>query len=74
MGQTKRHSLIESGTNITIGYILAVCIQILVYPLFDLEVTLGENIIIAAIFTVASVIRSYVLRRAFNHITVKATR
>ena len=54
MTQTRRHSAIEATANILVGYGIAVCTQILVFPLFGLAVTLGENLLIGGIFTVVS--------------------
>ena len=38
----------------------------LVFPLFGLDTTLGQNLAIGAIFTVVSLVRSYLLRRVFE--------
>ena len=66
--QTKKQSLIESITNVFIGFVVALASQILVFPLFDIHVTLQTNLGISAWFTVISVARSYVIRRCFNAI------
>jgi hypothetical protein len=44
--------------------------QILVLPIFGLQTSLRNNLTIAGIFTVVSIARSYVLRRAFEAIRV----
>jgi len=64
--QSSWMSLVEAITNIAIGYVVAVLTQVLVFPLFGLSVSLGENLGIGAVFTVVSLIRSFALRRAFN--------
>lgn len=64
--QSKTHSLIEVLCGTAIGYVVAVATQILVFPLFDIEVTSAENLTIAAIFTVVSIARGYAVRRLFN--------
>ena len=66
--QSRKFSLIESITNVLVGYCVALLTQIMVFPLFGMAVTLGDNLKIGAIFTVVSIIRSYVLRRVFNRI------
>ena len=66
--QSRKFSLIESITNVLVGYGVALLTQITVFPLFGMAVTMGDNIKIGAIFTVVSIIRSYVLRRVFNSI------
>ena len=66
MKQTKLESLLESGVNIFIGYFLALASQLLIFPMFGIDVPLSANLWIGAWFTVVSLIRSYVLRRWFN--------
>lgn len=66
--QSRKFSLIESITNVLVGYGVALLTQITVFPLFGMAVTLGDNIKIGAIFTVVSILRSYCLRRLFNMI------
>ena len=64
--QSKLQSLLESLSNIAIGYSVAVLSQLLVFPLFDIDVTLGDNLLIGAYFTAISLLRSYIIRRWFN--------
>ena len=59
-------SFMEAVTNIVVGYALAVLTQIIVFPLFGLHASLGENLLIGGLFTIISLARSYVLRRLFN--------
>ena len=63
-------SLLEAITNIAVGYGVAVLTQVLVFPLFGLRVSLGENLGIGAVFTVVSLVRSFALRRIFNRLSV----
>lgn len=70
--QSRWMSLMEAATNIVVGYGLAVLTQILVFPLFGLSVSLGENLRIGIVFTLLSLIRSLALRRAFELIAVRA--
>ena len=65
-GQTKLQSLIESITNILIGYFVAIASQLAVFPLFGINIPLGDNLLIGVWFTVISLIRSYAVRRYFN--------
>ena len=64
--QTRLHSFIESIINIAVGYGVAITAQILIFPLFGMEVSLGDNLLIGGLFTIVSLIRSYILRRIFN--------
>ncbi|MFO0992578.1 MAG: hypothetical protein U1E67_11690 [Hyphomicrobiales bacterium] len=66
--QSRLMSLVESMSNIVIGYGLAVLTQLLVFPMFGLHASLAENLGIGLIFTGVSLIRSYVLRRTFDRI------
>jgi hypothetical protein len=70
MKQSRRMSLIEAISNVAVGYSVALLTQIIVFPLFNLEVTLGEHLAIGGLFTLASIVRSYVLRRVFEAIRV----
>ena len=67
MNQTKIQSFIESLTNIFIGYTISVIANMLVLPLFGYDVSLSKSIGIGLVFTVISLIRSYVIRRWFNN-------
>lgn len=66
MRQSRRMSLVEALTSTAIGYVVAVLTQLAVFPLFDLPATLGDSLIIGAIFTVVSVVRGYAVRRLFE--------
>ena len=71
MSQTRRHSLIESVANVAVGYGVALVTQLVVFPLYGMEVKLGQNLQIGMIFTGVSLARSYCLRRWFNGFTEK---
>lgn len=64
--QTRTLSLIESILNTASGYLLSLAIQAAVFPAMGFPVTFAQSNMIAVIFTVASIIRCYVWRRAFN--------
>lgn len=64
--QTKLQSFIESATNVAVGYVVAVASQLTIFPLFGVELTLSDNLLIGAYFTIISIVRSYFLRRFFN--------
>lgn len=66
MMQSRRMSVIEALSNVAIGYGVAVLTQITVFPLFDLQVSLSDNLLIGALFTLVSVARSYAVRRMFE--------
>ncbi len=64
--QSRRMSLVEAVANVVIGYWIAVVTQILVFPAFGFRARLGDNLLLGAIFTGASLARSYAVRRAFE--------
>ena len=64
--QSRCQSLIEAITNVVVGYALAVLTQIMVFPWFGLQVSLGDNLAIGALFVMISLLRSYALRRLFE--------
>lgn len=65
-GQNKIHSFFEAVANVVIGYGVALLSQILIFPIFEIKVSLNQNISIGLIFTGISLLRSYLLRRFFN--------
>jgi hypothetical protein len=67
MGQSKLHSFIESLTNLIIGNILAIIIQLIIFPMYGIPVTFFQVFQISIIFTFAGLVRSYILRRIFNN-------
>jgi len=66
--QSRTMSLIEAAANVLVGYSVAVATQAVVFPLFGLHASLDQNLAIGLIFTVMSLVRSYALRRMFNHL------
>ena len=64
--QSKRESMIETLTSVFVGWLIGVILNMLVLPLFDYDVNLTDGVLISIIFTVASIIRSYAVRRIFN--------
>jgi hypothetical protein len=64
--QSKKMSLVESITNVAVGYGVAILSQIIIFPVFGISATVKDNLLIGLFFTVVSIFRSYVLRRIFN--------
>jgi hypothetical protein len=65
-GQPRLMSLVESIANVVAGFGLAVLTQLAVLPWFDVRLSMVENLIVGAIFTLVSIVRSYTLRRLFE--------
>jgi hypothetical protein len=50
MMQSRLMSLIEAGTNVVVGYALAIATQLVVFPLFGIESGLSEHLTIGLAF------------------------
>jgi hypothetical protein len=74
MKQSRLMSLVESITNVVVGYGVAVVTQILIFPVFGLHTTLAENLKMGAVFTVVSIARSFALRRVFETIRMRSAK
>ena len=64
--QSKRESLIETLTNVGIGWFISFIANMLVLPLFGYNINLTDGVLISIIFTIISIVRGYVVRRWFN--------
>jgi len=62
-------SAVESCANVAVGYGVAVTAQVIVFPWFGIHVGMRENLGIGVVFTVVSLLRSFVIRRLFNAIS-----
>lgn len=68
MAQSRMGSLVESIANVVIGYGVAVGAQVAIFPWFGVNLPLHDNMLIGALFTVVSLVRSYCLRRLFRRL------
>lgn len=66
MSQSKTQSLVEVIINVVVGYVIATFTQIIIFPMFDIHIGLGDQMMISLVFTIISIIRGYVIRRWFN--------
>jgi hypothetical protein len=66
MNQTKIGSLLETLAGIAIGFVVSLVLTAVVMPAYGHQVTMGDNLQITGIFTIASIIRGYLVRRWFN--------
>lgn len=64
--QSKKESLLESGINIVIGFIVALFIGIFIFKITGIQATYTQNFMSTTLFTIASFIRQYIIRRWFN--------
>jgi hypothetical protein len=66
MRQTKLGSFYEACINVAIGFAINFAANLVILPLFGFNITLADNFYIGLLYTVVSVVRSYVVRRWFD--------
>lgn len=67
MSQSKTKSLVEQLLNIGSGFIVSLIVWIyIIAPIWNIDVTMSDNLNITLIFTAISVVRGYLWRRLFN--------
>lgn len=66
MNQSRLQSLIESSTDIGIGFVMSMLFGLIVYPLHGAEFNFCTNLAITAEFTALGLFRRYAVRRWFN--------
>lgn len=66
-------SFAEAVTNVVAGYGIALLTQVLAFPMFGLQLALSGNVMIAGIFTIISLVRSYLLRRLFEQLRLRGS-
>lgn len=71
VGQSKSASLLEAVTNIVAGATVALVAQEVIFPWYGLHPSTSENLQMVGLFTMVSLVRSFVLRRMFNWFTTK---
>lgn len=64
--QTRSKSLLETVTSTAIGFVVSLLLTAAVLPAFGYPTTWAHDFWITMIFTVASVLRGYAVRRLFN--------
>ena len=63
--QTRSMSLVESIANTGAGFLVSLVLQISLFSLMAIETTTSQNLLMSGVFTVASLVRGYVMRRVF---------
>ena len=66
MSQSRAHSFLEACVNITIGFGVALGAQLVIFPWFGIHIPFEQDLAIGGLFTVVSLVRSYLIRRLFN--------
>ena len=70
-GQTKKGSFSEAIVNVLVGFTVNYCANLAIFPLFGMHISLTDNIYMGIIYTVISIVRSYCIRRWYNHRLVR---
>jgi hypothetical protein len=67
MKQSKKHSALESVTNVVVGLVVSILTQMILLPALNIPVTFNQNLVITLVFFVLSFARGYIIRRIFNN-------
>lgn len=65
--QSRMSSFTESCLNTASGFVISFAAGFVVFPMFGFPTSITTNLSLTAIYTVISVVRSYVWRRIFNN-------
>lgn len=66
--QNRKSSIIETIVSTEVGFLISLLLVNTVLPLFGFNPTPSESVDIALIFTLASLLRGYGIRRLFNYL------
>lgn len=72
--QPRAMSFVEAIANVIVGFLLAVATQLAVFPIFGIQASLSDTMQIGGVFTVVSILRSFMLRRMFEAIRSRRIR
>ena len=64
--QTRLGSFLEVMINVILGYFVALISQILVFPIYGINVSFQTNVWIGLWFMAIAIVRAYIIRRWFN--------
>jgi F0F1-type ATP synthase membrane subunit a len=67
MKQSRKVSATEAFLNIGSGFIIALIVWQLLAGFLGIPMPIGTNVFITSVFTVVSVVRSYIWRRLFTN-------
>lgn len=68
MSQSRKHSFLEALLNTASGFLISLFVAELTFAYFNFQTTHKDTFIITCVFTVVSIVRSYIWRRIFNYI------
>lgn len=65
-GQSPRSAIAEAWAGIAIGFAINYVLNLLLFPLVGVRPSLLDTFLLGWIYTAASIVRQYVIRRYFN--------
>ena len=63
--QTRSMSLVESVANTGAGFLVSLVLQLSLFSMMAIETTTTQNLTMSGVFTLASLVRGYLMRRLF---------
>lgn len=73
-GQSLRHSILETVVSTSVGYALSSGLMFFLAWAYGLRSSPATNFQVVFWFTLLSLLRSFVLRRIFNHLHLRSTK
>ena len=64
-------SMVEITSSMVVGFVIAMCLTRVLFPVYGADVSWGSSFNITAIFTVVSFVRGYLVRRFFNWVQIR---
>lgn len=64
--QSRAMSLVEVCSNTFLAMVTGLLTQMIVFPMFGIAVSVQQNLGLLAVFTLVSIVRSYLIRRLFE--------
>lgn len=66
--QSKKMSLTEACSSTFIGFVVSYISNLIILPIFSINISFTENFVLVCWFTVISIIRGYFVRRLFERL------
>ena len=64
--QNKIDSFIEACINTTLGFVIATCANIIIFPIVGITASTSQALLVGVMMTAISVARGYFIRRVAN--------
>ena len=66
MNQSRLESFVEAILGTALGFVVATVAQLIIFPRYGIERSIGVHLEIVGWFTLVGIIRTYIVRRWFN--------